>query len=67
MPTLAQIIKRLKSEVALVNAELKTTPTDALFNAPGWELINREQELHTTLTVLERMTAQPKQIQEPAN
>jgi len=67
MPSLAQVIKRLKAEEALVNAELKTTPTDALFNVRGWELINREQELHTTLSVLERMTQQPKAIEEPTH
>lgn len=67
MPSLAQVIKRLKAEAALVNAELKTTPTDSLFNARGWDLINREQELHTTLTVLERMTQQPIAIEEPTH
>lgn len=67
MPSLAQVIKRLKAEAAMVNAELKSTPTDSLFNARGWHLINREQELHTTLTVLEGMTQQPKTIEEPTH
>lgn len=65
--TLPAVIQRLTTEKALVDAEISATPTDGLFNAKGWELINREQELHTTLTVLQRMTQTPMQIAEPCH
>lgn len=67
MPSLAQVIKRLKAEVAMVNAELQTMPPDAWLNVRGRNLANREQELHITLDVLQRMTQLPVQIQEPTH
>lgn len=67
MMTLEQVVKKLTAEKALLNAELKTMQPDSLFNANGWEVINREQELHTTLSVLERLANQPLQIQEPTH
>lgn len=66
MPTLAQILQRLKAEMAMVTAELSAMPADAWLNVRGRALANREQELHTTLDVLQRMTQLPVQIQEPA-
>lgn len=65
--TLPAVIQRLTAEKALVEAEISTTPTDGLFNARGWQLINREQELHTTLTVLRAITCPPVQIVEPTH
>lgn len=65
--TLPAVIKRLTAEKALVEAEIATTPTDGLFNAKGWQLINREQELHTTLQVLRALTCPPVQIAEPSH
>lgn len=65
MPTLEQVIKRLKAEKAMVEAELNRMPADSWFNVRGRELMNREQELHVTLGVLERLTTPPKQIEEP--
>lgn len=67
MPSLAQVIKRLKAEAAMVNAELQTMPPDAWLNVRGRNLANREQELHITLDVLQRMTQLPVQIQEPTH
>lgn len=65
MPTLEQVIKRLKAEKAMVEAALNRMPADVWFNVRGRELMNREQELHITLGVLERLTTPPKQIEEP--
>lgn len=67
MMSLEQVMKKLTAEKALLNAELKAMQTDSLFNANGWDLINREQELHTTLGVLERLVNLPLQIQEPTH
>lgn len=67
MMTLEQVVKKLTAEKALLTAELKAMQPDSLFNANGWEVINREQELHTTLSVLERLANLPLQIQEPTH
>lgn len=58
MPTLEQVIKRLKAEKAMVEAALNRMPADAWFNVRGRELMNREQELQTTLTVLKEIAAE---------
>lgn len=58
MPTLEQVIKRLKAEKAMVEAELNRMPADAWFNVRGRRLCNREQELQTTLTVLKEIAAE---------
>lgn len=50
-PTLPAVIQRLAAEHAQVAAELA----------------NREQELHITLDVLQRLTQQPAQITEPTH
>lgn len=49
----------------MIEAELNLMTADHRFNVRGRELMNREQELHVTLGVLERLTTQPKQIEEP--
>jgi len=59
MMTLDQVVKKLTAEKALLTAELKAMQPDSMFNANGWEVINREQELHTTLSVLERLEPPP--------
>lgn len=64
-PNYMQVVKRLQAEKALVTAELSTMTPDAWLNVHGRALANREQELHTTLDVLTRMTQHPLQIQEP--
>lgn len=64
-PALPEVLRRLRAEKALVTAELSTMPPDAWLNVRGRALANREQELHTTLDVLQRMTQQPAQIAEP--
>lgn len=66
-PTLPTVIQRLAAEKALIDAELQTMAPDAWLNARGRKLINREQELHTTLIVLAHMAQQPVQIQEPSH
>ena len=67
-PTLPAVIHRLTAEKALIDAELKTMTPDAWLVARGRKLINREQELHTTLSVLKHMVALPSvQIQEPTH
>lgn len=58
MPTLEQVIKRLKAEKAMVEAALNRMPADVWFNVRGRELMNREQELQTTLTVLKEIAAE---------
>ena len=68
--TLEKVIKRLKAEKALVEDELNQMPADSWFNVRARELMNREQELFTTLRVLEGLAAAPMQvtqITEPAN
>lgn len=65
-PALPEVLRRLRAEKALVTAELSTMPPDAWLNVRGRALANREQELHTTLTVLRELTCQPVQIAEPA-
>lgn len=65
--TLPRILKRLEGEKAMVNAELSAMPPDELFGAKAARLFNREQELHTTLTVLKDMGVPLAQIAEPAN
>lgn len=68
--TLPCILKRLQREKALVDDELNQMPADSWFNVRGRELMNREQELFTTLRVLEGLAAAPMQvtqITEPAN
>lgn len=66
-PTLPAVIQRLAAEQALVTAELATLPPDAWLNVRGRALANREQELHITLDVLQRLTQQPAQITEPTH
>ena len=42
-------------------------PPDAWLKVRGRALANREQELHITLDVLQRLTQQPAQITEPTH
>ena len=65
--TLPAVIQRLTTEQAQVSAELSRMPADAWLNARGRALANREQELHITLDVLQRLTQQPAQITEPTH
>ena len=65
-PTLPVVIKRLVQEQIQVASELNSMEPDAWLNARGRALDNREQELHTTLSVLRGLGQQPVQIQEPA-
>lgn len=50
--TLAQTIDLLQEEYTSVKKELAAIPGTSW---PDWTLINREQELHTTLDVLQRL------------
>ena len=65
-PSLQQVIQRLKDEKAQVNAALGVAPFCEWGTPAVRALCNREQELHTTLGVLENLGAQPMQIAEPA-
>lgn len=65
-PTLPYLIKFLTKEQIQIASELNAMEPDAWLNARGRALTNREQELHTTLSVLRGLGQQPMQIQEPA-
>lgn len=64
--TLPKLIQRLTAECEQVAAEVNAMEPDAWLNARGRALLNREQELNTTLVVLWGLTQQPVQIEEPA-
>ena len=66
-PTLPTVIQRLAAEHTQVATELATMPPDAWLNVRGRALANREQELHITLDVLQRLAQQPAQITEPTH
>ena len=67
MPNLKQVIERLAAEKDLVSSALGCMPYEKWPSTRCRELCNREQELHTTLDVLRRMTAsQLQEIQEPS-
>lgn len=53
--TLHQTINTLREEKASINAELSRLPAEQWLSKRGRELANREQELHITLGVLQRM------------
>lgn len=55
--TLAEAICQLREEHASINRELSHLSADQWLDAHGQKLANREQELHTTLGVLERLHA----------
>lgn len=63
--TLPEILSLLTDEKQQVTDELNTMPPDAWLNVRSRELANREQELHTTLNVLQGLTRRPVSINEP--
>ena len=65
-PTLLVLIERLKQEQIQIASELNSMEPDAWLNVQGSALVFREQELHTTLRVLQGLVQQPLQIEEPA-
>lgn len=65
-PTLPEVIARLSAEHAKVDAELGAMKVSEWESPRCKALVNREQELRTTLTVLHGLTQQPVQITEPA-
>lgn len=66
-PTLPHLIKSLQKEKSTITAELERMTPDAWLNVRGRALANREQELHTTLTVLQELVSAPMQITEPTH
>lgn len=66
-PTLPYLIKYLAKEKQTITAELERMPPDAWLNVRGRALANREQELHTTLAVLQELATAPVQISEPSH
>ncbi|MBD9530613.1 hypothetical protein IB233_03065 [Comamonas sp. CMM01] len=65
-PTLPAVVARLSAEHAQVDAELGAMKVSEWESPRCKALVNREQELRTTLTVLRGLTQQPMQITEPA-
>lgn len=53
--TLSKAISTLREEKNRINAELSRLPAEQWLSKRGRELANREQELHITLGVLNRM------------
>ena len=53
--TLHQTINTLREEKASINSELSRLPAEQWLSKRGRELANREQELHITLGVLQRV------------
>lgn len=51
-PALAMVIERVNRERLTVMAEIAALPEDQCITSNGRSLINKEQELHTTLSVL---------------
>lgn len=66
VPSLQQVIQRLKNEKALVNAALGKAPVSEWETPAIRAMCNREQELHIALDVLEKLEPQPMQIAVPA-
>ena len=66
-PTLPYLIKYFQKEKSAIEAELSRMPADAWFNVRARGLMNREQELHTTLNVLRELANAPIQITEPTH
>lgn len=64
-PSLPCLIKYFQKEKSTIEAELNRMPADAWFNVRARQLMNREQELHTTLNVLRELANAPIQIAEP--
>jgi hypothetical protein len=64
-PTLPEVVARLSAEHAKVDAELGAMKVSEWESPRCKALVNREQELRTTLTVLRGLTQQPLQIMEP--
>lgn len=53
--TLSKAISTLREEKNRINAALGQLPAEQWLSKHGRELANREQELHITLVVLNRM------------
>lgn len=53
--TLAQAIGLLREEHTRINKEMAALPAAQWLEPHGQQLANREQELHTTLNVLQRL------------
>lgn len=53
--TLSNVISILHEEKNGINAELSRLPAEQWLSKRGRELANREQELHITLGVLQRV------------
>ncbi|GEM_PF-6156749 len=64
--TLPVVVNLLRAEHAQVDAELGAMKVSEWESPRCKALVNREQELRTTLTVLRGLTQQPVQITEPA-
>lgn len=64
-PTLPYLIKYFQKEKSAIEVELQRMPADAWFNVRARELMNREQELHTTLNILRELVNAPIHISEP--
>lgn len=63
--TLPKLIQRITAECEQVAAEVNAMAPDAWLNAHGRALLNREQELNTTLVVLWDLAWQQMRIAEP--
>jgi len=66
-PTLPYLIKYFQKEKSAIEVELQRMPADTWFNVRARELMNREQELHSTLNVLRELVNTPIQISEPTH
>ena len=61
----AAVAEEMKTALNDVNAELNSMAPDAWLNLHGRQLANREQELQTTLSVLQDLAARPDSTYHP--